>query len=118
MKVLVDYGDGTEPEELEVTDGSMHFHPFPDDLEEGSKPEPTVEVLEEDVPEPDEVDDAESAVEDFDPEAHTVAEVEAYVTDHPEEADGIYDMEEEGKNRTTLMSWLLNFIDSRDDEGE
>lgn len=42
----------------------------------------------------------------FDPGDHTVAEVEAYVDEHPEEADRILDLEEEGKNRTTLVTFL------------
>lgn len=47
----------------------------------------------------------------FDPAAHTVAEVEQYVADHPDEAEQILDLEEEGKNRTTLVSYLESVLD-------
>jgi hypothetical protein len=42
----------------------------------------------------------------YDPAAHTVAEVQEFVTEHPDEAQAIYDAEEAGKNRATLMTWL------------
>lgn len=116
MKVSIDYGDGTEPEELEVTDGSRHFHPFPDDLEEGEKPSPTVEILEEDpIPEEESEPEAEGDEEpedgSFDPADYTVAEVQEFVAENPEEAAVVLDLEREGKNRTTLVAFLEGLLD-------
>jgi hypothetical protein len=56
MRVRVNYNDGTEPEELDVTPGSVHFHPYPEGDTE--KHEVTVETvgvdpLAADEPEPD-----------------------------------------------------------------
>ena len=48
----------------------------------------------------------------FDPAAHTVAEVEDYVLDHPDEIETILDMEEEGKNRSTLVAYLEAQLDA------
>jgi hypothetical protein len=42
----------------------------------------------------------------FDPAAHTVSEVEDYVNDNPDQAGAILSLEQEGKNRVTLVSWL------------
>jgi hypothetical protein len=42
----------------------------------------------------------------YDPAAHSVDDVKQFVTEHPDEAQAIYDAEEAGKNRATLMSWL------------
>ena len=108
MRVKVNYGDGSPEEELEVTDGSVHFHPY----EDGEAHEVTVEVLEED--EADEEDDEaeeddeydEDEADAYDPSVHTVAEVQEYVGSHPDEAEAIYDAEVAEKNRSTLVIWL------------
>ena len=42
----------------------------------------------------------------FDPGEHTVDEVKTYVEAHPDEIEEIYDAEIDGKNRTTLVTWL------------
>jgi hypothetical protein len=42
----------------------------------------------------------------YDPSAHTVDEVKAHVEAHPDELDAIYDAEQSGKARTTLLDWL------------
>ncbi len=113
MKVLVDYDDGTEPEEHEVTDGYFHFHPFEEGDEE--KHSASVEVLEEDeVPEDEEIIEEEDGDEPeipagFDPGAHTISEVEEYVEDNPGERDNVRSLEEAGKGRVTLISWLDSF---------
>jgi hypothetical protein len=48
----------------------------------------------------------------FDPAAHTVAEVEEYVEEHPDEVAAILELEEAGKNRSTLISYLEGLIDA------
>lgn len=100
MKVKVDYGDGTEPEELEVTDGSRHFHPYADD----AKHEVTVEVLDE--YDPNAPDQTYAAEEGYDPSAHTVTEVIGYTEDNPDQLETILAAEQAGKARTTLISHL------------
>ena len=45
----------------------------------------------------------------FDPAAHTVSEVEDYVTANPDQRDAVLVLEEEGKDRVTLVAWLENF---------
>jgi hypothetical protein len=110
MKVRVDYGDGTEPEEIEVSDGSMHFHPFPEGDTE--KHEVSVEVLEEDeVPEvaPEETASEEASGESPDIEAvlsGTVSEVQAWATANPDYISELYEAETAGANRSTLVNWL------------
>lgn len=42
----------------------------------------------------------------FDPGEHTVADVQTYITDHPDEVDAIYEAEQSGKARSTLLDWL------------
>ena len=42
----------------------------------------------------------------FDPADHTVPEVEDYITTNPDELERVYLAELDGKNRTTLISWL------------
>jgi hypothetical protein len=108
VRVRVNYGDGTEEEELEVTDGSVHFHPY----EDGEKHEVTVEVLEEDEIE-DDADDADEEDDDeydeadvFDPAEYTVAEVVDYAITNPEQIDDLIAAEEAGKNRSTLIAQL------------
>jgi len=44
--------------------------------------------------------------EEYDPGEHTVAEVQQYVTDNPDEVEAVYDAEVDGKNRSTLVTWL------------
>jgi len=97
MRVRVEYNDGSEPEELVVTDGSVHFHPYPEGDTE--KHDVNVEVLEAD-------EGDEPSPEAYDPGAHTVGEVEDYVSSHLEEAKAVLDAEVAGKNRSTLVSWL------------
>lgn len=49
----------------------------------------------------------EVAVEDeFDPADHTIDEVKAYVNDNPDELQRVYDLEHDGKARSTLLDWL------------
>ena len=43
----------------------------------------------------------------YDPAAHTVAEVQEYVTEHPEQLGEMYEAEVAGKNRSSLISWLV-----------
>jgi hypothetical protein len=45
----------------------------------------------------------------FDPAAHTVQEVQDYVLENPDQAEGVLALEEEGKSRVTLVTWLENF---------
>jgi hypothetical protein len=45
----------------------------------------------------------------FDPAAHTIPEVEEYVNENPDQADAILALEQAGKDRVTLVSWLENF---------
>lgn len=105
MKVKVNYGDGTDEEELEVTDGSVHFHPF----EDGKTHKVKVTVLEEDG-----VDEAETDETDeddiFDPADYTVAEVVEYAEANPEQVDDLIAAEEAGKNRSTLISHLESML--------
>jgi hypothetical protein len=35
-----------------------------------------------------------------------VAEVQTYVSEHPDQLQAVYDAEYEGKNRSTLITWL------------
>lgn len=119
MTVSIDYGDGSPPETLEVTDGFMSFHPYTDEV----KHTVTVEDVTESVapqsrsapppeePAPDEYDpnapDEDYQLEvGYDPAAHTVTEVIGYVEDNPDQLDGILAAEEAGKARTTLISHL------------
>jgi hypothetical protein len=109
VRVKVNYGDGSPEEELDVFDGSVHFHPY----EDGEKHEVTVEVLEEDEAEDDDDDDEaeeddeyDEADDEFDPSVHTVAEVQEYVGSHPDELEAVYDAEVAEKNRSTLVIWL------------
>jgi hypothetical protein len=56
-------------------------------------------------------DEDDYAPSGFDPAAHTVAEVEQYVEEHPEEAVRIFQLEEEGKARVTLLTHLESLLD-------
>jgi hypothetical protein len=112
MRVRVDYNDGTEPEEIDVTPGSMHFHPYPEGDTE--RHDVTIEVLGVDplaAPEPEEYDpdapDVEySDEEGYDPGEHTVTEVIGYVEDNPQDLEEVLAAEEAGKARVTLISHL------------
>jgi len=46
----------------------------------------------------------------YDPAAHSVDEVKEFVTEHPDEAQDIFDLEETGKARVTLLDWLNDFL--------
>jgi hypothetical protein len=46
---------------------------------------------------------------EFDPGDHTIAEVEDYVNAHPDQAQAVYDLEIDGKQRVTLITWLEEF---------
>lgn len=68
-----------------------------------------------DAPEPaDEPEDA------YDPGDYTVAQVQEFVTDNPEIASDVLAAETEGKDRSTLVEWLNEFINdaSSDPAGE
>lgn len=65
------------------------------DLPEGADPEPN----------PDE----------YDPADYTVDQVKDFVTEHPDLADDVLASEEDGKNRTTLVDWLAEFIETSGD---
>lgn len=45
----------------------------------------------------------------YDPGAHNVQEVEDFVTQNPDERDAVLAVEQAGRNRVTLVSWLENF---------
>lgn len=101
MKVKVDYGDGSEPEVVEVTDGSVHFHPYEDD----DKHEVTVTEVGDEY-DPNAPDKTYAAEEGYDPSEHTVTEVIGYVEDNPDQVEEILAAEQAGKARTTLVSHL------------
>jgi len=115
MRVLVNYNDGTEPEEIDVTPGSVHFHPYPEGDTE--KHEVTVEVLGVDPlappePEPEDEYDPDAPDQDYevqvgyDPAAHTVTEVIGYVEDNPDQLEDVIAAERAGKDRVTLITHL------------
>jgi hypothetical protein len=52
--------------------------------------------------------------ESYDPADHTVDEVVTYVRSYPDSAASIYEMEEQGKNRSTLLSQLGDIINEED----
>lgn len=52
------------------------------------------------------VADDTDAPEPYDPEDHTVPEVKDHVAEHPEETAAILAAEQEGKDRSTLVSAL------------
>lgn len=55
---------------------------------------------------------AEEVVEEelFDPYDYTVVQVQQFVNDNPDEAQAVLDAELAGKNRSTLVDWLNDFI--------
>jgi len=110
MKVKVDYNDGSEPEEVDVTPGSMHFHPYPEG--DAEKHAIDVEVLEAD-PLAEGEDEPEAAPESnvevevgYDPGAHTVTEVIGFVEDNPDQLEDVIAAEQAGKDRVTLITHL------------
>lgn len=48
-----------------------------------------------------------SEPESFDPAEHNIDDVQAYVADHADELDAILAAERDGKNRSTLLEWLI-----------
>ena len=44
----------------------------------------------------------------YEPGDHTVDEVKVYVEANPDQADAVYDAEQAGKNRVTLLDWLTS----------
>ncbi|HEY9376668.1 MAG TPA: hypothetical protein VIQ02_06180 [Jiangellaceae bacterium] len=63
-------------------------------------------------PKPEPKPEPEPEPEEYDPGAHTIADVQKYVTEHPDELDAVYDAEENGKGRITLLDWLTAFADA------
>lgn len=53
----------------------------------------------------------------FDPADHTVEDVKAYVEANPDEAELVFAAEAEGKDRSTLIAWLNDFLNSQADDG-
>lgn len=52
-------------------------------------------------------EDAAPANDDtFDPTGHTIDEVKQYISDNPDDVQRVYDLEAEGKARSTLLEWL------------
>lgn len=64
-----------------------------------------------------EVEDTEEESEDdvLDTAALTVDEVKEYVEENPDEAEAILADEEDGKNRSSLVKWLSEFIETSGD---
>lgn len=64
-------------------------------------------------------DDTADAADDtgFDPADHTVEDVKAYVEANPDEAELVLAAEAEGKDRSTLIAWLNDFLNSQADDG-
>lgn len=46
---------------------------------------------------------------DYDPSEHTVEDVKQYVIDNPETASAVLELEANGKDRTTLVEFLIEF---------
>jgi len=49
------------------------------------------------------------ATVDFDPGSHNVDEVKDFVTLYPETTSLILELESNGKDRSTLVDWLIDF---------
>lgn len=125
MSVEIDYGDGSPPETLTITDGFTSFHAYPDDqkyevtvtevgadqgpapeepeAQSAPEPEPEAPADEFDPNAPDQTWTADAA---FDPAAHTVTEVIGYVEDNPDQREAVLELEREGKDRVTLVTHL------------
>lgn len=54
------------------------------------------------------------AVLDYDPADHTVDDVKQYVIDNPDAAAAVLELEENGKDRSTLTEWLDAFLNPED----
>jgi hypothetical protein len=54
----------------------------------------------------------------MDPDEHTVDEVKEYVEEHPDEAQDVLDAEREGKNRSTLVTWLEDRLQAEEGSSE
>lgn len=68
------------------------------------------------VPEIDQAEGDDSG--EFDPGDHTIDEVMDYVEDNPEEVLSVYALEEEGKNRPTLLAKLDTILNERTEPDE
>lgn len=51
----------------------------------------------------------------FDPADGTVDEAKTFVEEHPEAAQEVLEAERDGKDRTTLTSWLEEAVDNTPD---
>lgn len=49
---------------------------------------------------------------DFDPADHNSDEVKAYVSENPDHAEAVLELEENGKARSGVMSFIENLIES------
>lgn len=54
----------------------------------------------------------------FNPAVHNIDEVQAYVEANPDDAEAVFAAESDGKNRSTLVTWLTDFIDGSVDDGD
>jgi hypothetical protein len=54
--------------------------------------------------------------EEFDPKDHTVDEVLQYCRENPNEIADVYVLEEQGKNRSTLLSGLDEMLNTNEEE--
>jgi hypothetical protein len=71
-------------------------------------------VWDENAPDPEEVEGSqytyprpvEAEPGDFNPADHTIEEVKAHIGDNPGDVQRVYDLEVDGKGRTTLLDWL------------
>lgn len=52
----------------------------------------------------------------YDPSDYTIDQVKDFVTEHPDLAADIQAAEQEGKNRSTLVDWLEQFVSSDEDD--
>lgn len=53
---------------------------------------------------------------EFNPSEHSVADVKTFVQDNPDTASDVMDAEYNGRNRSTLVKWLEDFVNSQSDE--
>lgn len=56
--------------------------------------------------------------DEFDPAGHTIPEILDYVEDYPDEVTSVYELEEKGKNRSTLLGQLDEIINETVKENE
>jgi hypothetical protein len=52
----------------------------------------------------------------FDPADHRIRDVKAWVRAHPDQVDAVLTAEENGKNRITLILWLVGFSEGDGEE--